>query len=64
MYQIFGYVSRMDNLQAAILNFKLSKLKNVISKRRENYKIYKKYLSSNVFFPEEKQVNLTPIIHL
>ncbi len=52
----FGYVSRMDNLQAAILNYRLSKLKNIINSRRRNYKIYKKYLTrENIFFPDEKK---------
>ncbi len=51
----FGYVSRMDNLQAAILNFKLKNLNNVIFKRRNNYKIYKRLLSKKVFFPIEKK---------
>ena len=37
----FGYVSRMDNLQAAFLNFKLKNLNKVIKKRRSNYNIYK-----------------------
>ena len=50
----FGYVSRMDNLQAAILNYKLNFLNKVILKRRKNYDIYKKNLSSKVFFPKEK----------
>ena len=36
----FGYVSRMDNLQAAILNYRLKNLNTVISKRRLNAKIY------------------------
>ncbi len=51
----FGYVSRMDNLQAAFLNFKLKNLNNVIKKRRSNYNVYKKYLSEKVFFPIEKK---------
>ena len=52
----FGYVSRMDNLQAAVLNFRLKNLKNVIKKRRENFKLYKKYLDpKHIFFPEEKK---------
>ena len=38
----FGYVSRMDNLQAAVLNFRLKNLQNVINKRRENVSIYLK----------------------
>ena len=52
----FGYVSRMDSVQAAILNYRLKNLKKVIEKRRENYNIYKKYLNLNeVFIPDEKK---------
>ena len=36
----FGYVSRMDTLQAAILNYRLKKLDTVILKRRKNAKLY------------------------
>ncbi len=36
----FGYVSRMDNLQAAILNFRLNNLKEIIKKRRKNADLY------------------------
>ena len=41
----FGYVSRMDNLQAAFLNLKFKKLKNIIKIRRRNAKIYEKELN-------------------
>ena len=52
----FGYVSRMDNLQAAVLNFRLKNLKQVIEKRRKNFELYNKYLDrKNIFFPEEKK---------
>jgi len=51
----FGYVSRMDNLQACVLNYRLSNLKDVIKKRRENYKIYCNYLNKEkIFIPDEK----------
>ena len=51
-----GYVSRMDNLQATVLNYRLKNLKNVIKKRRENFELYRKYLDEKyVFFPVEKQ---------
>lgn len=51
----FGYVSRMDNLQAAVLNFRLKNLKKVINKRRKNVKIYTNLLKNkNVFIPDEK----------
>lgn len=41
----FGYVSRMDNLQAAILNFRLKNLNNIIKQRRKNAEIYFKNLN-------------------
>ena len=43
----FGYVSRMDNIQAAFLNYKLKFLDKVINKRRSNAEIYKKILNRN-----------------
>jgi dTDP-4-amino-4,6-dideoxygalactose transaminase len=50
----FGYVSRMDNIQAAILNFRLKGLRKIIKIRRNNVKIYLENLnSSKVYFPEE-----------
>jgi dTDP-4-amino-4,6-dideoxygalactose transaminase len=52
----FGYVSRMDNVQAAILNWKINKLNYVIKKRRENAKIYLENLDKNyIFMPLEKK---------
>ena len=36
----FGFVSRFDSLQAAILHIRLKKLAQVISQRRENAKLY------------------------
>lgn len=51
----FGYVSRMDNLQAVVLNFRLKNLDKIIKKRRKNYEIYKNFLNRDfVFFPDEK----------
>ncbi len=51
----FGYVSRMDNIQASILNYKLKMLDKVIYKRRQNAKIYfKKLNKEKIFMPEEK----------
>jgi dTDP-4-amino-4,6-dideoxygalactose transaminase len=50
----FGFVSRMDNIQAAILNYRLGNLKKVIQLRRNNFEIYKKCLDKNfVYFPTE-----------
>lgn len=52
----FGYVSRMDNLQAAILNYRLKNLDEVIKTRRSNVNFYKKNLNpKHVFIPEEKK---------
>ncbi len=52
----FGYVSRMDNIQAAFLNVKLKSLGKIIKKRRENASIYKKLLNNNfVKLPYEKK---------
>ena len=43
----FGYVSRMDTLQAGILKYRLSKLDDVINARRANAQLYKKGLDRN-----------------
>ena len=52
----FGHVSRMDNLQATVLNYRLKKLKNVILDRRKNVRLYRKYLNQKyVFIPAEKR---------
>ena len=52
----FGYLSRLDNLQAAILNFHIKKLHSVINQRRANASIYKKYLdTNNIYFPQEEK---------
>ena len=51
----FGFVSRMDVLQAAILNYRLSELPETIEKRRKNARFYMKHLDQNlVFFPKEE----------
>ena len=42
----FGYVSRMDNLQATVLNLRFKKLKKVIKRRRLNAKLYNSYLKN------------------
>ena len=51
----FGFVSRMDSVQAAILNYRLMRLDEYISKRRENAEFYFSNLNSNyVKLPYEK----------
>lgn len=50
----FGYVSRMDTLQAAILNYRLKNLNNIINKRKANAKLYIKQLTDlNINLPTE-----------
>ena len=45
--KIFGVNSRMDVINAEIINFRLKKLKAVIKKRKRNISFYKKYLKTN-----------------
>ena len=53
--QKFGYVSRMDALQAAILNFRASRLNAVSERRRENAAQYRSLLDpERVSVPQEK----------
>ena len=52
----FGYVSRMDEIQAAILAYRLTNLEEVISKRRKNAHLYKEVLNENfVYMPLEDE---------
>ena len=52
----FGYVSRMDVLQASILEFRISKLSHVIEKRRKNATLYYEHLDKNhVYIPNESK---------
>ncbi len=46
----FGFNSRMDTLQAVILNYHLDNLDNVIAKRRENASIYFETLNNKYVF--------------
>jgi len=50
----FGYVSRMDALQAAILNFRISELDFATSSRRKNALRYRELLDrSKIFVPDD-----------
>ena len=52
----FGGVSRMDTLQAAILTYRLSRLAQMIERRRNNVEQYKSLLNfDQVFIPEEHE---------
>jgi dTDP-4-amino-4,6-dideoxygalactose transaminase len=51
----FGVVSRMDNLQAAILNYRFEKLEDIINKRRRNAQAYYEGLNQKkIFIPREQ----------
>jgi dTDP-4-amino-4,6-dideoxygalactose transaminase len=45
----FGFLSRMDVLQAAILNFRIKNLEKVIAKRRKNAAFYFKNIDRNFY---------------
>jgi dTDP-4-amino-4,6-dideoxygalactose transaminase len=54
--EAFGMVSRMDALQATILNFRLSRLPKVIEARRKNAALYLSRLNPDcVFAPPEQE---------
>lgn len=46
----FGFVSRMDTIQACILNYRIKNLKKIIGIRRKNAELYKKYLNNEKIF--------------
>ena len=51
--RFFGTVSRLDSIQAVILNFRLKKLEKIITQRLKNASLYKKYLKNfNIYYPE------------
>ena len=54
----FGFVSRMDELQAKILTEKLKEIKKIIRLRNSNAKTYYKYLNKKYFYFDSSQTNL------
>jgi len=53
----FGFVSRMDTLTAAVLEFRLGRLDNIIQKRRANAARYRDQLDSpHVFIAPDRQI--------
>tara|TARA_Y100001968_G_scaffold247718_1_gene232198 strand:- start:84 stop:761 length:678 start_codon:yes stop_codon:yes gene_type:complete len=62
--KIFGTVSRLDTIQAVILNFRLKKLEKIINKRLKNAEIYKRKLKHlNIFHPKDR-LNCRDSYHL
>lgn len=54
--ETFGYVSRMDNLQAAVLNFRIKNLDKIIEKRRSLAEIYLSALNKDkIVLPTETE---------
>ena len=54
--ETFGYVSRMDAIQAAILRFRLENIDEVLAKRRHNAFLYKQLLDPRfVYWPAENE---------
>ena len=51
----FGFVSRLDTLQAAIVRFRLDRLGSVLERRIRNAALYRERLDrAHVFFPEPR----------
>lgn len=46
----FGHVSRMDSIQAGILQFRLSRLQTVIKKRKRHAALYREMLDDHLVF--------------
>ena len=52
--EMFGYVSRLDAIQAAVLTYRLTRLEMTINSRRKNAALYRSLLNPNfVFVPDE-----------
>lgn len=52
----FGFVSRLDSLQASILRLRLDRLDKVIARRRHNASLYRRLLNPrHVYFPLERE---------
>tara|TARA_A100001011_G_scaffold376730_1_gene439637 strand:- start:872 stop:1975 length:1104 start_codon:yes stop_codon:yes gene_type:complete len=51
----FGFISRMDIIQAAILNFRIKKLSNTVKKRRFNAQFYLDNLDRNFYFINDEK---------
>ena len=48
-YEFYGVNSRMDALSAAVVNYRLSKTKSIIEKRKHNIDLYKKNIKTKKF---------------
>ncbi len=57
---VWGYNSRLDTLQASILNIKFKYINNWIQQRRKNADYYRKNLSDVVACPDEQKHEFCP----
>lgn len=65
--ELFGFVSRMDTIQAIVLNYRLSKLNSIIEKRRQNATYYNMLFSNiipEVSIPDFFDENYFDTYHL
>jgi len=51
----FGFVSRLDSIQAVVLDYRLKKVNRLIKKRRRNAALYRKFLTKKIFIPKERK---------
>jgi dTDP-4-amino-4,6-dideoxygalactose transaminase len=62
-HEIIGRNSRLDTIQACVLNIKLKYLDENNKKRLQNYYLYKKYLSNKIEIQKIEDW-CTPVLHL
>ena len=62
--KFWGVVSRLDSIQAAILNFRLKRVKKVISQRMQNAKLYLENINENHFYYPKFRNNCRDSYHL
>ena len=61
--ETFGYVSRLDAVQAAILNYRIEHLDGVVRRRRENAEQYRSLLNENHVFSPAKDPRFFDTFH-
>ncbi len=62
--KFWGGVSRLDSIQAVILNCRIKKIKDVLSKREKNAKLYLKNLDKRFFYHPKYRKNCKDTYHL
>jgi dTDP-4-amino-4,6-dideoxygalactose transaminase len=61
----FGYVSRLDTLQATVLRYRLGRLDEMIERRRSNVALYRELLKGvPIRLPEEKPYEFHTFVNL